>query len=106
VADHSSIGRSASGLEDGSALAALHRVELRRTDEAIAASMRQLSDNIDVAAWEAPETGDEVTYDLLFRQSQAVSALAFALSDEPDEAIYEAAHALGTPEDLIRALGS
>jgi hypothetical protein len=33
-----------------------------------------------------------------------VSALAFALSAEPDEAIYEAAHAVESPEDLVRQL--
>jgi hypothetical protein len=31
---------------------------------------------------------------------EAVSALASALSREPDEAIYEAAYAVGTPEKL------
>ncbi len=50
--------------------------------------------------------GDEARYDSLFRQSRAVSALAFALSREPDEAIYEAAYAVGTAEDLLRGLTS
>jgi hypothetical protein len=58
--------------------------------------MRELSESLDEAAWDAQEAGDEARYDSLFRQSRAVSALAFALSREPDEAIYEAAYAVGT----------
>jgi hypothetical protein len=68
--------------------------------------MRELSESLDEAAWDAQEAGDEARYDSLFRKSRAVSALAFALSREPDEAIYEAAYAVGTPEDLLRGLTS
>jgi hypothetical protein len=67
--------------------------------------MRELSESLDEAAWDAQEAGDEARYDS-FRQSRAVSALAFALSREPDEAIYEAAYAVGTPKDLLRGLTS
>ena len=66
--------------------------------------MRELAGRLDEAAWGAQEAGDEARYDSLFRQARAVSALAFALSQEPDEAIYEAAYAVGTPQDLIRGL--
>ena len=38
--------------------------------------------------------------------SSAVSALPVALSLEPDEAICEAAYAVGTPEELMRCLAS
>ena len=95
-----------SEVEDGSALAALRQVELEHVDDAAAASMRELSESLDEAAWDAQEAGDEARYDSPFRRSRAVSALAFALSREPDEAIYEAAYAVGTPEDLLRGLTS
>jgi hypothetical protein len=68
--------------------------------------MRELSRKLDEAAWSAQEAGDERRYDSLFRQSRTASALAFALSNEPYEAIYEAAYAVGSPEDLIVRLGT
>jgi hypothetical protein len=68
--------------------------------------MRELSETLDEKAWTAREAGDEVQYAPLFRQSRAVSALAFALSRRPDEAIYEAVYAVGTPTDLMRQLAS
>jgi hypothetical protein len=95
---------AASGVNDQPALDALHAVELRRADPDAAASMRSLAERLDEDAWDAQEAGDEARYEVLFRRSRAVSSLAFALSGEPDEAIYEAAYAVGTPEDLIRRL--
>ena len=64
--------------------------------------MRHLSDRLDQNAWDAHDLHD---YEVFFRRARAVSALAFALSAEPDEAIYEAAYAVETPEDLVRQLG-
>jgi hypothetical protein len=95
-----------SGLEEETAVAALHRVKAGQADRVDAASMRELSRNLDETAWAAQEAGDDGRYDSLFRKSRAASALAFALSDEPDEAIYEAAYAVGTPQDLIARLGT
>jgi hypothetical protein len=71
-----------------------------------ATPMRVLADRLDKDAWDAREAGDDQVYDVMFRRSRAVSALAFALSEEPEEAIYEAAHALATPDDLVRRLSS
>jgi hypothetical protein len=96
----------ASGVEDGSALDALREVERGGADDIAVASMRRLADRLDEAAFESQEAGDGARYDSLFRQSRAVSALAFALSREPDEAIYEAAFAVGTPHELVRRLAS
>ncbi len=91
----------ASGVDDAAALAALRAVEQRKVDAEAAASMRDLTDRFDEDAWDAQDPGD---YDVLFRRARAVAALAFALSAEPDEAIYEAAHAVEMPEDLARQL--
>ncbi|NUR76778.1 MAG: hypothetical protein HOQ28_10905 [Thermoleophilia bacterium] len=92
----------AAGVDDTTALDALRALERRTVDAEAAASMCELADRFDQAAWDAQAASD---YDVLFRRARAVSALAFALSEEPDEAIYEAAHAVGTPEDLVRQLG-
>jgi hypothetical protein len=94
----------ASGLEDPSVIAALRAVEVRQLDPDAVASMLNLAERLDEEAWAAQESAEQDRYDLLFRRSRAVSALAFALSGAPDEAIYEAAHAVGTPEDLVRSL--
>ena len=96
----------ASGVEDQSALDALRLVEKGWTDDAASASMRQLATELDEAAFDAQAAGDESRYDSFFRQSRAVSALAFALSQEPDESIYEAAYAVGTPNELMRRLAT
>lgn len=95
---------AASGVDNQLALDALRAVELGEADPDAAALMRSLAERLDEDAWDAQEAGDEAQYDVLFRRSRAVSSLAFALSGKPDEAIYEAAYAVGTPEDLIRRL--
>ncbi len=67
--------------------------------------MRDLADRLDQEAWEeAWDAQDRADYAVLFRRARAASALAFAHSEEPDEAIYEAAYAVGEPEDLVRKL--
>jgi len=86
---------NASGVEDASALAALHEVELKQPDEATAAQPGTHRS-------QAARPGTARCSD----KSRAVSALAFALSNEPDEAIHEGAYAVGTPAGLISALGS
>jgi hypothetical protein len=91
----------ASGVEDRLALAALRELEEERNSAEAAASMRDLADRLDQEAWEAQ---DPENYLVVFRQARAASALAFAHSEEPDEAIYEAAHALGEPEVLVQRL--
>jgi hypothetical protein len=65
---------------------------MRQSDPEAAILMRGLADRFDEEAWDAREVGDEDRYELMFRLSRAVSALAFALSEEPDEANYEAAY--------------
>ena len=55
--------------------------------------MRGLAERLDEDAWDAQKAGDDAQHEVLFRRSRAVSSLAFALSGEPDEAIYEAAYA-------------
>ena len=97
---------AAAGVDDQEALAALRAVELDEVEPEIATSMRDLADQRDEEAWAAREAGDGESYDRLFRHSRAVSALAYALSGEPDEAIYEAAYAVGTPEELAGRLTS
>ena len=92
----------ASRVDDSEANAALRAVERRDLDQSQAASMRDVADQLDQQAW---ASGDPSDYDVLFRQARAVSALAFALSGVPDEAIYEAAHAVDSSEDLVRRLG-
>ena len=91
----------ASGLEDQVALAALREVEEGSHAAEAAAAMRDLADHLDQKAWEAQ---DPDKYLVLFRRARAASALAFAHSGEPDEAVYEAAHAVGEPEDLVQRL--
>jgi hypothetical protein len=66
--------------------------------------MRELADGLDEQAWDADEAGSDDRYHALFRRSRAASALAFALSGEPGEAIYEAGFALVRPEELIERL--
>jgi hypothetical protein len=85
-----------SGVDDGSALDALRAVERGDADEAAAMSMRLLAERLDRAAWTAQEAADEARYDSLFRRSRAVAALAYALAQEPHEAIYDAAYALAS----------
>jgi hypothetical protein len=97
---------TAAAVDDHHALTALHALQLNQAGADIAASTRELADQFDEDAWTAQEAGDEQKYDLLFRSSRAVSALAYALSGKPDEAIYEAAYAVGTPEDLVARLMS
>jgi hypothetical protein len=95
-----------SGINDPIAVNALHAVEMERDDTDSAASVRGLAERLDQEAWDAQEADEQNRYDLLFRSSRAASALAYALSGSPDEAIYEAAYAAGTPEDLVRLLRS
>ena len=97
---------TASGVEDRAAVEALAVVEAGQTDATASASMRELTTQLDEAAFDAQEAGDASQYDSLFRQARAVSALAFALSQKPDEAIYEAAYAVGTPQELMRQLAA
>jgi hypothetical protein len=97
---------NSSEVEDGSALAALRQVELEHVDDAAAASIRELSESLDEAAWDAQEAGDEARYDSLFRQSRPCQRSPLPCRAKPDEAIYEAAYAVGTPEDLLRGLTS
>ena len=98
------IAVGAAGVEEGAELDALRAVERQESDVEAASSMRALADRLDEEAWVAQGSGDDGRYELLFRRARAVSALAFALSDEPEEAIYESAHALGSPEELVRKL--
>jgi hypothetical protein len=95
-----------SGLDDEAAVVALHQVQAGQSDPQGSESMRALSGKLDEAAWAAQTAADQRQYDSLFRQSRAASALGFALSGEPDEAIYEAAHAVGSTEDLVARLNT
>ena len=98
------IAVSESGLEDERLPEALRALERQVLDAEVAASMRKLSDSLDQEAWDAEDGGDDDRYVVLFRRSRAASALAFALTGEPGEAIFEAAVALACPEDLVRRL--
>jgi hypothetical protein len=93
----------ASGVDEQPALDALRTVEMRQSDPEAAILMRGLADRFDEEAWDAREVGDEDRYELMFRLSRAVSALAFALSEEPDEANYEAAYVVGTRRNFFVA---
>jgi hypothetical protein len=97
------IAVSESGLDDERLPDALRALEREVLDAEAAASMRTLSDSLDQEAWKAEEVGDD-RCDVLFRRSRAASALAFALTGEPGEAIFEAAFALPCPGDLVRRL--
>jgi len=87
------IALTASGLEDETADDCLRLVERGQYDQERAAWMRALADRLDGDAWAAQDAGDDARYLRLFGQARTASALAFALLQEPDEAIYEAAHA-------------
>jgi hypothetical protein len=65
--------------------------------------MRELADILDEQAWDAHEAGGD-DGEVFFRRSRAASALCFALSGEPGEAVYEAAFALPRPEQLVERL--
>ena len=104
--DASRLAIAASGTDEPDALEALRKVELGQDDSDAAVLMNALALRLDQDAWTAQEAGDEARYDLLFRKARAVATLAFALKAEPDEAIYEAAHAVGSIEELLRQLTS
>jgi hypothetical protein len=64
--------------------------------------------NLDEAAWIIPE--DEralrADYAAAFRRARAVNAHALAkFGGEPDDAVYEALHALDAPSDAAFVLG-
>jgi hypothetical protein len=94
-----------SGLVEERASDALRSVAAGREDAAAAAAARALSDKLDDGAWTAEAKGDGAAYDRLFRRARAASALGYAARGEQAEAIYEAAHAFETPDDLLRLLG-
>ena len=104
--DASRLAIAASGTDEPDALEALRKVELGQDDSDAAVLMNALALRLDQDAWTAQEAGDEARYDWLFRKARAVATLAFALQAEPDEAIYEAAHAVGSIEELLRQLTS
>jgi hypothetical protein len=93
-----------SGLVEERASEALRRVDAGQEDAAAAAAARALSDELDEGAWTAEAEGDRAAYDQLFRRARAASALGFAARGEEAEAIYEAAHAFATPDELVRLL--
>jgi hypothetical protein len=97
---------SASGIDDQVAVTAVRALQPDGLDLDSAASLRDLAERLDEGAWDAQEGEEQGRYDLLFRRSRAASALAYALSGQPDEAIYEASYAVGTPDELVRLLSS
>ena len=66
--------------------------------------MRALAEDRDAIAWKAQDAGDNATYLTMFGQARAAAALAFALDGARADAIYEAAHAVDRPDELLMRL--
>jgi hypothetical protein len=98
------IATATSGLKGVEVDNALHAASAGQLDSAAAASMRALAEDRDEVAWKARDAGDDATYLTMFGQARAAAALAFALEGARADAIYEAAHAVDRPDELLMLL--
>ncbi|MCC2315001.1 hypothetical protein [Cellulomonas xiejunii] len=73
-------------------------------EQAVTAQLQQL----DVIAWQIQDddTAPAGAYETAFRRARAVNAYALSrFGGSPDDALYEALHALGAPSDAGSVLG-
>jgi hypothetical protein len=91
-----------SGLADSRSLRGL---EAFIADTAESGQAAAASDDLDAAAWKAQEEGDDAQYQALWRKARAASAIAAALDGEFLDAVYEGAHALDDPLNVVALVG-